>query len=299
MDDTIVYPKEAIIKTNKYSFHLHLTPYKNRNTCIVEKYNITLGCPDTKCITLSVPARHMHDKSGKIASIERKTDCSFETSDKPGFSQHLLLLGLTIARDINPSVTKFYFDDCSHIDCTMPDGSTIPISLRNTNITFHGASWYEQHFGAKLVTGHSEYRRRVENLYNPDKKPPTFDFNNTDLNELLTPLYMSSETWADFFKAIRDNYDKRKCAIIYPWFMNALYIIFDGNMFDNMKWYIDVEDNGLTPLVPFTTYTVRRQQRGAGHTRRVRRYRYPAYMSFTMNPNRVRKYNYKRFLQKR
>ena len=297
MDNNISYPKEAIIKTNKYSFHLQLTPYPDRNTGVIKKYIITLGGPNRNCMTISVPGRLSQEKNGKIASIEKKDDCSFEASNKPGFSQHLLLLGLTIARDINPSVTKFCFDDCSHVDCEMPDGSTLPISLRNLNIAFHGASWYEQYFNAKLVTGYTEYRRRVENFYNPQKKPLTFDFNNPELNELLTPLYNSSATWADFFSAIRDTYKIKKCAIVYPWFMNALYTIFDGNMFDNMKWYIDVKDNPLTPLIPFETYEVRRQ-RGAGRTRRARRIRYPVYMSYTMNPATVNKYKYRRFLRK-
>jgi hypothetical protein len=223
-------------------------------------------------------------------------------SGMSGMSQYMLRLALTIARDFNPSVKRFYLDDCSQVDCEMPDGNIIPISLRHLNIAFHGASWYEQNFDAKIVDNHEEYRNRLQNLYKPEKKPQTFDFINSELQEELTPLYKSTNTWADFFKAIRQKYGKKKCAIVFPWMMNALYHIFDGNIFDNIKWYIDVEENAnknKTPLIPFETYEAVSLQKGAGRLVTRRHYKqlktYP-YTSFVMNPGAVMRYKYRIFL---
>ena len=297
------YPGKAIIKTPKYTFLLNVSLHRNPYTNELESITINLGGRFDKCVTISIPSTNTTNTDGTIASIEKKNDCSFDTpSDESGMSQYMLRLGLTIARDFNPAVKRFYFDDCSHVECEMPDGRIIPISLRNLNIAFHGSSWYEQHFDAKLVHAHEDYRKRIENFYKPEKKPATFHFLNSDLQEELAPVYSSTHTWADFFKAIRQKYGKKKCAVVYPWMMSALYHIFEGNSFDNMKWYIDVEENkakNKTPLIPFKTYEVISSQKGA--SRRITR-RHPKkqktypYTSFVMNPGAVMRYNYRTFL---
>lgn len=300
MDDRI-YPDQAILKTSNYTFHMKLTKQRNPDTDVIERFIINIGGRYNKCITISIPSKsNTTETSGIIASIEKKDGCSFDTA-QPGFSQHLLLLGLTIARDINPTVKRFTFDDCSHVNCEMPDKTIIPMSLRNLHIAFHGKSWYEYYFDAKRQYNHEEYRKRVMNFYNPEKKPTTFDFKNPELNEILTPYYNTSTTWSEFFHTIEEKYKSKKCAVVYPWLMQALYIIFDGNMFDDMKWYIDVEENAAknkTPFVSFMAYHVRNQQ-GAGRRttkRRSNRTSYPEYTSFVMNPGKVATYSYRRFL---
>jgi hypothetical protein len=307
MDD-IIYPDQAILKTSKYSFHMKLTKQRNRDTGIIERFIINIGGRYNKCVTISIPSNST-ETSGIIASIEKKDGCAFDTepphpSRQPGFSQHLLLLGLSVARKLNPAVKRFYFDDCSHVNCEMPDKTIIPISLRNLHIAFHGTSWYEYYFDAKRQHNHEEYRKRVNNLYNPEKKPTIFDFKNPELNELLTPFYTASATWSEFFHTIEEKYKAKKCAVVYPWLMQSLYIIFDGNMFDDMKWYIDIEENAAknkTPFVSFMSYHVRNQHGAGRHTRKRRSsrssYTYPEYTSFIMNPGKVATYSYRRFLQ--
>lgn len=286
----------VLIKTSKNKFRLTISFHRNRDTNVLETITMNLGGKHNKCVTISIPSANTAGTNGIIASIEKKSDCSFDTpADNSGFSQHMLLLGLTIARDLNPAVKRFYFDDCSHVECEMPDGKTIAISLRNLNIAFHGASWYEQYFDAKLVDNHAEYRKRMQNLYAPEKKPARFDFKNSQLTEELTPLYNSCSTWAEFFKAIRDKYKTKKCAIVFPWFMNALYLIFDGNMFDNMKWYIDVEENAISQI-PFETYEAGVRGGGVRRNTRRRRQKTYAYTSFVMNPGEVMAYDYCAFL---
>ena len=98
------------------------------------------------------------------------------------------------------------------------------------------------------------------NRYDPRRKPTTFDFINEELSKELDSMYKESDTWDEFFDKISRKYDTKKCSVIYPWIENALYEIFEGNnIFNNIKWYIDFQENkakNKSRPINFTSYHV-------------------------------------------
>jgi hypothetical protein len=121
----------------------------------------------------------------------------------------------------------------------------------------------------------------------PDKKPAVFNFNNLELEEELSPLFIKANTWAEFFDSIDKKYGKKKCSVVYPWIINAMYIIFEGdNIFDNYKWVINLD---RLPLIPFKSYL----QKG-GVTRKKVSPNIP--IVFLLDIPEVNSMNYRRFL---
>ena len=109
-------------------------------------------------------------------------------------------------------------------------------------LLLHQTTWYEDKFNAVICdsTIYSNYRKKAEaNFKDPLKKPETFDFMNTDAKEKLEPLYKSSKTWDEFIEKIKKTYNDEKYKLIYSWYRQAIYIIFDG-MEINQDWKIDI-----------------------------------------------------------
>jgi hypothetical protein len=240
----ILYPESQIIITKKGKFHLKLTSYMHRNTGIIESYNINLGGINDKCIQIKVPSPESGKTDADLMWVKSADSCSMEKYSSDGFTQHMVLLGITIARKINQSLAKVTLLDTSSFTCTLPNRKeTVP--MKPFHIAFHGDTWYEHYFNAKLEKNHNEYVRLKDNLYHPDMKPPTFNFMNDDLQDELEPLFYATDTWADFFSAIELKYKKKKCAVVYPWLTAALHTIFDIPYFESPKWYIDLNDTSI------------------------------------------------------
>ena len=289
------YPEQVIIKTANGVFHLKITTEINRDNQIIESYFIGLGSRNNKCVQLSVPSIESTIKTGTLSWVKAEDDCSLEQYIKKGLAHHMVLLGITLARDINPSLEKIYLDDMSTFTCDLPDNKEYKIQMKAFHIAFHGATWYEYYFGAKLVNKYDIYCNLKANLYEGDKKPQYFKFNNAKLQEELEPLYKNSQTWAEFFERIDKKYGKKKCGIVYPWLLLALYVIFDGeNMFENVKWYIDLNNNTKIISVPFKSYEFKQT---AGKTRKKSRYTYTPYFFYLIDIDEVNKMNYAKFLR--
>lgn len=255
--NNIIYNKEQVIVSDGGIYKLIINQDKDRNTGKVVSYSINLGGKDRKCFNLRFPSRNVENTDGYLSWIEAHEECGLESFIEKGTAQHMILLGITIARDINPKLTKIYFDDISNITCEFPNKEQ-KVPLKPFHIAFNEASWYEYYFDAKLIKDYDKYIKLKMNFYNSENKPNTFDFGNEELQEELTPIYKDSINWHDFFEAIKNKYGKKKCAIIYPWINDALYIIFENNpYFESTKWYIDLEENkkkNKTHSVYFESY---------------------------------------------
>jgi hypothetical protein len=268
MDDRI-FPEQAIIKTSKGTFHLKLSKHINRDTNQVEHYTINLGSYNKKCVQIDVPLR---DPTGTLIWVEGKgvKECSLEAFIEKGLAKHMVLLGCTIARDINPHLRRLNLDDCSKFDCRVQALKTIPVSMKAFHIAFHGTTWYEYNFNAKLQFDHEVYLELKKHLYSPEHKPLRFDFMNEELSTILKPLYNQTTTWHNFFQLIQQTYKDTKCAKVYPWIHKALGHIFEyREMFENRYWCIDFKDNEKIPLIPFRAY--RTKQAGGVRCTRKRR----------------------------
>lgn len=244
------YPDQVIIKTDAGVYHLKITAHRDKQ--IIESYTIDLDSRDNKCVQLSVPSVYSKSKKGTLVWVKAEENCSFEKYIEKGLAYHMVLLGLTLARDINPALEKITLDDLSGFLCKLPDNKEYKVHMRAFHIAFHGSTWYEYYFKAELVKDYDKYCVLKENLYNPDKKPEAFNFNNLELEDELMPLYIKASTWAEFFDSIEKKYGKKKCGVVYPWILNAMYVIFeDDNIFDNYKWIINLD---RLSRVPFKSY---------------------------------------------
>lgn len=259
MSETRLFPSSAIIQTDKIAVHITIQPYTDRNTNEIEYYSLNIGSRKSKCVSLTIPGPHNHS-NGKLVWVSKiKPECYLDAKDNDKLSQHIINLAFTIARDINPSCKRYELDDCSSFPCSLPNGKTYAMTMKPFHIAFHGSTWYEFYFGAKLQYNHKLYEQLKLNLYNSAVKPDKFSFKHSDLDEILQPLYNSTKTWWDFFQAIQEKYSEKKCSIVYPWIIDAMFEIFDHtNIYDVPKWYIDFNENEQmikTPTIPFRSYT--------------------------------------------
>jgi hypothetical protein len=184
--------------------------------------------------------------------------------------------------------------------------------MKPFHIAFHESTWYEYYFDAKLVKDHEKYIKLKENMRNPDKKPSRkhkndespFNFINKQLQEELMPLYDKTKTWSEFFQVIEEKYKKDKCAVIYPWLSSAMSTIFEGNLYETPKWYIDLEENAKknkTPMLDIhPTRNLKRIIGGRRHTRKNRKGSAVSYDKIYLFPHirKIQEWDYKGFLSR-
>lgn len=251
-----IFPEKLVITTDRASYHLTITTTPNRNTGVPEHYTIGLGSRKEKCVQLNIPSIESGATEGKLIWVKKGPACFLDSKkDSNSLTSHTVQLAFTIARDINPNCLIYRFDDASKFPCKLPDGGIHTVSLKQFYIAFHGGTWYEKTFGARIEESLYElYERLKLNMYDPSTKPPSYDFGNASLNEILLPLYLSTNTWHDFFQAIQEKFGDKKCTVVYPWIVDALLYIFKIALYEHPKWYINLKDNDKTPLILFKAY---------------------------------------------
>jgi hypothetical protein len=143
-------------------------------------------------------------------------------SDDPVTMTHL---AVTFFKKKYQNVHHLYVLDSSKIKCQLDDTKTKSMSLMKTNLLFKGKTYYQETFNAVPRYPTTTLDQFVENLDNPEYKPPIFSFSNPSLDNLLTPLYSQANTWKEFFKRIETTYGQEKCKYIYTWYLNAMYTI--------------------------------------------------------------------------
>ena len=251
------------IQTQYGKFRLKFTVSFDRNTNIVQTFIINIGSATKQCVQLKIPTRHTKKTDAYLLWVEADENCSLEQYIQKGLARHMILLGITLAREINPTLKTISFEDTSSFPCELPNETTQRVPMKSFHIAFHGATWYEYYFGAKLQRNHSEYEELKKDLYDPRSKPAQYDFINSELQDALDSLYVSSATWYEFFQKISDKYGKKKCGVVYPWLTFAMSDIFKGNSYDNSKWYIDLnEQSDKLPRIPYTLENIPKMRGG-------------------------------------
>ncbi len=297
--ETIVYPKQQTIVSEGAVYRLHITQNTDRNTGHIVSYNLNLGGKARKCFNMVVPSIQSNGTEGFLSWVEAHDECSFERFINTKSTQHMVLLGISIARSINPNLKTIQFDDVSNITCVFPDGREQKVPMKPFHLAFHQATWYEYYFDAKLVKDYDAYVALKANFKNPANKPPTFDFKHPELQSELDPIYQRTNTWEDFFSELSRTYKDKKCTVLYPWLNSALYIIFENNAyFESIKWYIDLEENkkkNKTASVYFESYQVK-QNGGRRQTRKRRKIQMSERAYLYPNVPEVLGWKYKKFL---
>jgi hypothetical protein len=302
-------PAEYTVRTANGKFHMKITAAVDR-TKKAESFMINIGSKKRQCIQLTVPLKHTGHTDAKLVWVEAHEECSLERYIKEGIAQHMVLLGITMARHINSSIKTIFLDDTNSFMCALPNGKEQKVPMKPFHIAFHEATWYEYYFDAKLKNNHEEYVRLKKNMYRSEYKPLQFDFINQELQTELQPLYDASLSWYDFFQAIATKYEKKKCTVIYPWIVQAMNHIFEGSIFNNTSWYIDLEANkakNKTKMIPSEIIkydpaavnyrAVKGGKRGTLKHRRARRYTASRIDIFPSIPQ-IQSWNWRSFLHK-
>lgn len=224
----------------------------NQETRSIKKIGkiITVGGKN-KCVSINAP---YDSDTAHLLNVKTK-DGGCEATDTPIKGEKTIgmtNLAFTILKEEMPKITHIVLEDKSDFPCECEDGSVIGISLALYEIMFHQQTWYERHFGAYLQN------EVLRTLYTNSKanfnKPPPYDFNflNKDTNTYLQPQLKLSATWADFFKKVYKM--ERKCEIIFPWYNQALNIIFEGVNYSRQNWIIDTSTTKTIPYDNIGTF---------------------------------------------
>lgn len=271
----------------------------DRNTNEPMSYVISLGSKEKFCVQLTIPSKESGLTEGHLLWVEANENCSLERYIKSGISKHMVLLGLRLSKDINPNITKILLEDTSSFHCKLPNNTTIKVPMKPFYIAFHGATWYEYYFGAKLQHDHEKYKKLKENMYKSENKPKIFNFINEELQEELEPLYETSINWYDFFQAISKKYGDKKCGMIYPWITPAMGDIAGYHIHDT-RWYIDFMDNDVRQKVPIIQYKLTTIIQGGAKrkTAKKRKNRRFTFSRTHMFPNipEIQAWNYRGFI---
>lgn len=148
-------------------------------------------------------------------------------------------------------------------------------------LLIHRKTWYEDKFNATMCDKniYRTYREKADkNFDDPTKKPAKFNFMNEEAKEKLEPLYNESRTWDEFVEKFIAMYDADKYRLMYDWYRNAIYYIFDG-MEINQNWEIDISARPYIECEP---------QKGGRSTRKNRRVTFSKY-------NRLEPYSFSPF----
>jgi hypothetical protein len=218
-------------------------------------HTFKLGGDYDDCVNVTLFYENDQPIHGKIPYIEHDEKCAIGSTLDRGSGTILMIK--TLLRHIHkkyPAVTRFKFDDMSHIECDQQFAveqrfqkkrgtKNKPMNLYHFSIAYNNQTWYERYFGAEMDDPemYQRYRARVEELDNPTSKPDFVQFINMthppmDQYAYLEKIYVPSRTYREFFQQIPKA---DQCPILYPW-IDQFMDNFLGNTFRNKGWVIDV-----------------------------------------------------------
>ena len=241
------------IKVGKYTFSIIDKTTYFRDSNIIAYRGFKIGGDYDDCINIAYVYNNGEPIEAKLPHLMYEPECSIGSNlEKGGGSETMIKAIINYAYNKIPSITKFYFDDMSHIDCIekdmtkpVPRKQQKPLNLAMLSIAYNSQTWYEKYFNASMKNKelYSKYRERVSFLHDPDIKvsferfieiarPPTRFFDS------LETYYKSAKTYRDFFKNI--PYEER-CLLLLPWLENFIMYYLQG-VYNNMGWEINVLD---------------------------------------------------------
>jgi hypothetical protein len=163
----------------------------------------------------------------------------------------MVRLALFIAQKIAPYTEYATIDDMSFFYCDTPLGvekTTLPPFY----IALYGKSWYEDKFNATMTNknDYAKYKQSINSMsdykFKPDYFKSDFNFGNNQVENILLPLYIKTNTWVDFFKSIINHYPQDKYILMYPWLENIIKMIFresgGDSLYSGMSWTIDLKN---------------------------------------------------------
>jgi len=214
--------------------YINIPPYTFAVKRILSEYNQRLiGLNfriggEYKCITISYRFESGSPISASIPLLSYEPECSIGSPLQKGAGTELLIkAAITYCYEQVPSIPIFTFDDTSHIDCLVTEGTRPPrklkkpLNLAYLSIVYHGKTWYERIFNAKMIdaTKYAMYQESLGFLTDSSAKLPFLQF-----LELVQPsseqiiymeeYYLSTSTYRDFFERIPKH---QRCMCLFGW----------------------------------------------------------------------------------
>jgi hypothetical protein len=173
-----------------------------------------------------------------LNSLETKYGkCEIDNKEIQGpLTVHMVHLAFTILKENHPNSKIVKFIDSSSFMC---EGR--PMGLMKTSLLLHGETYYQRKFGAiPRRADDTQMVREFKEAWLNSKLPDSFDFINKDLNQILTDIYKSCKTWAEFSGKLNERFGRKVCSYILPWFLEAVATIYDREI--TTLWFIDITD---------------------------------------------------------
>jgi len=242
--------KTEIINSGKYKFKIttNIQLYEDRITCHTYK----VGGDYADCINISYKYNNNIPVKAMIPHLLYEPECAVGMFLERGSGTELMIkTAILYAYNHVKSIPLFEFEDDSNIDCVeknmkleVPRKLTKPLNLAFYHIAYHGTTWYEARFNAKMIDSEKfkRYRKSLEFLTDPGQKPEFKFFLEIIENKhakdspqlkMLEKYYNKGVTYRKFFEAIpKDD----RCDILYEWLETFMKYYID---YDNKNWYID------------------------------------------------------------
>jgi hypothetical protein len=228
---------------------------KNTRSNISIGKSIDIDCPNL-CVSLLCPHESTVGNFTNIATSETHPEKQ-ERLLRGTKAVILMNLAFTILKEEAPHIHTLEFEDTSTLCCEMDD-KPYQISLALFELAFFQMTWYERWFGARLLTdsAQSAYLLSKEG-FSKKQKPEQFSFQNKYLDELLTPLYEQTKSWAEFFKELYPI--NKKIKILLPWHKQALCSAMGGILYSGQQWKIELQGNEKIQRVEYKVVRGKKQ----------------------------------------
>lgn len=245
-----VIDETYLVQTSIGIFYVeYTTSYRYNNTYLCNTLTVS---SEHYCVNL----KYSHSRPTTAELQWRVTDRGrsnlVDISLHDEIVRHLLYLAVTVLKTYLPQIIILMAIDTGNIQCDLPHGQITQIHLSKYYFILYGKSWYELLFSATSAGDHTNaiYTQKQTHYNDPKYKPQVYDFENTDLNIILPPIFETCASWAEFGERISNNF-KPSCAYVAPWYLTAVAHIMDKRSFPEY-WDIDVQKY---PRISYTRLT--------------------------------------------
>ena len=248
--------KTEIVPKGRYRFRITRNIQSYRDQIIVHTYKV--GGDYADCVNISYTYRNNLPVQARMPHLLFEPACAVGSFLEKGSGTELMIkTAIQYAYEDVKTIPFFEFDDDSHIDCvekdmtaTPPRKPKKPLNLAYFYIAYHGMTWYEARFNAKMldVDKYRAYKLSLSFLTDPGQKLPFLQFlqiigrslETLDGIGALESYYTRAATYRGFFDLIPKT---KRCDMLYGWLTTFMdhYI---GTTFYDKGWFIDARDMG-------------------------------------------------------
>jgi hypothetical protein len=264
-------------KNNKHTFEATINENQFGTTIKIG------GKTFNDCINISINKSDL--TRAIIPHIQSEPECSFDKILEEKETSDFIKVSLQYVCQKFPTVKVFKFDDMSKIDCGKktldipPEFRKLnkPFSLAHLYLAFHGETWYENRFGAKMINPkfYQVYKDAVKKLH----EKITIDYDvfktmnhiNSAQDAILSKYYSNDKTYIEFFNSIPKS---DRCTALYNWLPFFIDPLLEYS-YISTGWYIDIATMPKTNMEIISPPTggggKRKHNHNHNHNRNTRR----------------------------